>query len=185
MNSAQPTGEPGRHVTLTAELLADAIHDAKGNTGVLVRDLQLNVAAVCRQLGQLRDEGLDLRIAYLNPGASEAALDAGIPSEEFDTSVEQAERWRNERGLDALIVVVSESDQAKLTSLEDFVLIGPSSLRRLLVARAQFELSEINDVLPRWWGSSAKMNRLRSLTFSTISLRWKDSDRRRSRKRPL
>lgn len=152
MNSAQMADEASREATLIAELLAYAIRDAEGNTGVLIRDLHLDSAAVCAQLRRLGEEGLDLRIAYLNPEASEAALGAGIPSEEFDTSVEQAERWRNERGLDALIVVVSESDQAKLTSLEDFVLIGPSSLRGLLVERAQLELSEINDVLPRWWG---------------------------------
>ena len=152
MNSARTTGEPGREATLTAELLAEAIRNAQGNTGVLVRDLHLDAAAVFGQLQLLRDDGLDLRIAYLNPTAAEAADRAGIPSDEFDTSVEQAERWRNQRGLDALIVVISESDQAKLTSLEDFVLIGPSSLRRPLVERAQLELSEINDVLPRWWG---------------------------------
>ncbi len=152
MNAAETTRGVDREATLTAELLGTAIRNAQGNTGVLVRDLHLDAVAVCRQLSQLRDEGLDLRIAYLNPAASEAARGAGIPSGEFDTSVEQAERWRNQRGLDALIVVVSESDQAKLTSLEDFVLIGPSSLRQLLVERAQLELSEINDVLPRWWG---------------------------------
>ncbi len=152
MNAAQTTGEASREATLTAELLADAIRNAHGHTGVLIRDLNLDAVEVCRKLSQLRDEGLDLRIAYLNPIASEAAHGAGIPGEEFDTSVEQAERWRNQRGLDALIVVISESDQAKLTSLEDFVLIGPSSLRRLLIERAQLELSEVNDVLPRWWG---------------------------------
>ena len=152
MNSARTTGEPSRGATLTAELLAEAIRNAQGNTGVLVRDLHLDAAAVFRQLRLLRDDGLDLRIAYLNPTAAEAADNAGIPSDEFDTSVEQAERWRNQRGLDALIVVVSESDEAKLTSLEDFVLLGPSSLRQPLVERAQLELSEINDVLPRWWG---------------------------------
>ena len=145
------TDRADREATLTAELLAEAIRNAQSNTGVLVRDLRLDAAAVFEQLRRLRDDGLDLRIAYLNPTAAEAAADAGIPSDEFDTSVEQAERWRNQRGLDALIVVISESDQAKLTSLEDFVLIGPSSLQRLLVERAQLELSEINDVLPRWW----------------------------------
>ncbi|MYK75273.1 MAG: hypothetical protein F4017_11925 [Acidimicrobiaceae bacterium] len=151
MNATQTAGATGREATLTAELLADAIRNAHGHTGVLIRDLNLDAVEVCRQLSQLRAEGFDLRIAYLNPAASEAAHGAGISGEEFDTSVEQAERWRNQRGLDALIVVVSESDQAKLTSLEDFVLIGPSSLRRLLVERAQLELSKINDVLPRWW----------------------------------
>ena len=151
MNSARTTGEACREATLTAELLAEAIRNAEGNTGVLVRDLHLDAAAVLRQLRLLGDDGFDLRIAYLNPTAAEAAAGAGISSDEFDTSVEQAERWRNQRDLDALIVVISESDQAKLTSLEDFVLIGPSNLRRLLVGRAQLKLSEVNEVLPRWW----------------------------------
>ena len=107
MNSARTTGGPGQEATLTAELLAQAIRNAQGNTGVLVRDLHLDAAAVFKQLQLLRDDGLGLRIAYLNPTAAEAAEDAGIPSDEFDTSVEQAERWRNQRGLDALIVVIS------------------------------------------------------------------------------
>lgn len=152
MSSAPVTDEAGPESTLTAELLAGAIRKAEGNTGVLVRDLHLQPAAVLEQLQGLRDEGLDLRIAYLDPTAAEAAERAGIPGDEFDTSVEQAERWRNQRGLDALIVVISEYDQAKLTSLEDFVLIGPSNLRGLLVERAQIEISEVNDVLPHWWG---------------------------------
>ncbi len=156
MSTAQTVGEAGHEAKLTAELLADAIHDAYGNTGVLIRDLNLDAVEVCRQLSQLRDEGLDLRIAYLNHDALGAAHRAGVSGDEFATSVEQAERWRNQRGLNALIVVISESDQAKLTSLEDFVLIGPSSLRRHLVKRAQLELSEINDVLPRWWGIIGK-----------------------------
>ena len=103
------------------------------------------------QLRVLRDKGLDLRIAYLDPTATDAADSAGFPSDEFDTSVEQAERWRNQRGLNALIVVISEYDQAKLTSLEDFVLIGPSDLRRLLAERARLKMLDVNEVLPRWW----------------------------------
>lgn len=145
------TDTAGPGATLTAELLAEAIRNSRGNTGVLVRDLSLHAGSVLAQLRVLLDEGLDLRIAYLDRATAEEADRAGIPSDEFDTSVEQAERWRNQRDLDALIVVVSELDQAKLTSLEDFVLIGPSSLRGLLVKRAQHELSEVNDVLPRWW----------------------------------
>ena len=152
MSSATTTDTPSPGATLTAELLAEAIGNAQGNTGVLVRDLSLHAGSVLAQFGELRDEGLDLRIAYLDPAAAEEADRVGIPSDEFDTSVEQAERWRNQRDLDALIVVISELDQAKLTSLEDFVLIGPSSLRGLLVERAQLKLSEVNDVLPRWWG---------------------------------
>lgn len=152
MNSGHPTTEIDRQETLKAELLAEAVRNAKGHTGVLVRDLYLDPPKVLRQLRLVRDEGLDLRVAYLNAAAAEAADHAGFAVDEFDTSVQQAERWRNQRGLNALIVVISESDQAKLTSLEDFVLIGPSNLRPLLTERAQLELSKVNDVLPRWWG---------------------------------
>ena len=151
MKSTTTTHEVGRDETVTAQLLAEAIRSARGNIGVLVRDLRLDPAAVLKQLRLLRDDGVDLRIAYLNPTSAEAADSAGILDDEFDTSVEQAESWRNERGLDALIVVISESDQAKLTSLEDFVLVGPSTLRVLLVERAQLKMAEVNDVLPRWW----------------------------------
>ena len=151
MNKTRATAEADRREALVSELLGQAIRDAIGNIGVLVRDLQLDTGLVLRQLRVLRDEGLDLRIAYLNPTAAKVAEHAGFPRGEFDTTVEQAERWRNQRGLDALIVVISESDQAKLTSLEDFLLIEPSNLVPLLVSRAKLKLSEVNDVLPLWW----------------------------------
>ena len=152
LNSERPTTKTNRQESLTAELLAEAVRHAKGNTGVLVRDVHLDPAEVLKQLRLVRDEGLDLRIAYLNLTAAEAADQAGLPAEEFAISVQQAERWRNQRGLDALIVVISEADQAKLTSLEDFVLVGPSNLRPLLTERAKSQFCKINDVLPRWWG---------------------------------
>lgn len=137
--------------TLLASLLADAVRRAEGRPGVLVRDLPLNPAAVLAEFKQLLDDGVDLRVAFLNPAAEQAATDAGIPDDLFSIEVEQAERWRNEPGLEALIVVVSESDAAKLTSLEEFALVGPGRLRGLLVERAALKLTEVNDVLPRWW----------------------------------
>ena len=42
--------------------------------------------------------------------------------------VEQAERWRNQRDLTGLIVVVASGDQAKLTSHEDFYPITSAHL---------------------------------------------------------
>jgi hypothetical protein len=142
--------------TLLAELLITAIREAQGIPGVLVRDVYLDPDAVLTRLQALRDEGFDLRIAYLNPDGAPAASRAGIPPELFSTAVEDAERWRNEVGLDALVVVITESDAAKLTSLEEFRLIGPAQLRRLLVDRAASRFDEINDVLPRWWGIIGK-----------------------------
>ncbi len=151
MNSQRTKNRLFREATLIAELITEAIRNEAGNTGVLIRDVPLDATTVLKQIRLLCDDELDLRIAYLNPASRKAAESAGIPNDIFDTSVEQAERWRNQRDLDALIVVISESDQAKLTSLEDFVLIGPKILRQLLVDRAQLKLSEVNDVLPRWW----------------------------------
>lgn len=136
---------------LMAELFITAIREATGIPGVLVRDVYLEPTAVLPRLEELREEGIDLRIAYLNPEAAPAASAAGIPDEVFSTKVEDAERWRNEVGLEALVVVITETDAAKLTSLEEYRLIGPGHLRRLLIDRATSKFDEVNDVLPRWW----------------------------------
>ena len=153
---AASASAPRADATLMAELLISAVREAEGIPGVLVRDIHLDPEAVLERLQTLREEGVDLRIAYLNPNAAPAASRAGIPDDVFSTDVETAERWRNEVGLEALVVVITESDAAKLTSLEEFRLIGPAHLRRLLVERAVAQLDEVNDVLPRWWGIIGK-----------------------------
>lgn len=146
------SGASGRNdATLMADLLSAAVREAEGIPGVLVRDVYLDPMAVLTQLEELRGESIDLRIAYLNPDAAPIAAALGIPETVFSTDVETAERWRNEIGLNALVVVITESDAAKLTSLEEFRRIGPSQLRRLLVDRATSKFDELNDVLPRWW----------------------------------
>jgi hypothetical protein len=142
---------PRDDALLMAALLVRAVRAAQGHPGVLVRDVHLDPDAVLEQLRVLLDEGIDLRIAHLNPEAAAAAHRVGIPDSIFSTKVESAERWRNDSPLGTLVVVITESDAAKLTSLEEFVLIGPAHLRRLLVEQAAFELTDVNDVLPRWW----------------------------------
>lgn len=137
---------------LVAQLLAEALREAQGQPGVLVRDVpHLDASKILPELGALITEGIDLRIAYLDPAAAASRKAAGIPEGIFTVKVEQAEAWRNMRDLHALIVVITEFDAAKLTSLEDFASIGPGQLRRFLVERAATEFSEPNDVLPRWW----------------------------------
>lgn len=137
---------------LVASLLAVAVREAEGQSGVLVRDVpHLEAAEVLPALAKLVDQGVDLRVAYLQPTAQAIADAAGLAESVFSSEVEQAERWRNTRDLAALIVVVAEADSAKLTSLEDFAHIGPSTLRRLLVEQAVAEYAELNDVLPTWW----------------------------------
>jgi len=137
---------------LIAELLAEALREAQGQPGVLVRDVPyLDPDAVLASLAELLSQDVDLRIAYLDPTAAGSAARAGIDLEIFSTAVEQAEVWRNERDLHALIVVITHSDGAKLTSLEEFAPVGPAQLRRFLVERAVLGFSEPNDVLPLWW----------------------------------
>lgn len=144
--------QPSEASQLVAQLLAEALREAQGQPGVLVRDVpHLDPDAVMLELARLLGQDVDLRIAYLDPLSSASAKTAGIANDLFSVMVEQAEIWRNMRDLDALVVVITESDAAKLSSLEDFAPVGPSQLRRFLVERAVITFSEPNDVLPRWW----------------------------------
>ncbi len=137
---------------LVAQLLGEALREAQGQPGVLVRDVpHLHPDAVMPELAGLLEQDIDLRIAYLDSTAAASATAAGVQDDIFSVKVEQAEVWRNMRGLEALVVVITELDAAKLTSLEDFAPVGPAQLRRFLVERAVIRFSEPNDVLPRWW----------------------------------
>jgi len=148
MTPAQPSGTS----QLVAQLLAEALREAQGQPGVLVRDVpHLDPSAVMPELARLLDQDVDLRIAYLDPSSAPSAAAAGIAEDIFSVRVEQAELWRNMRDLDALVVVIAESDAAKLTSLEDFAPVGPAKLRHFLIGRAVITFSEPNEVLPRWW----------------------------------
>lgn len=104
-----------------------------------------------RALAALRDEGILLRIAYLREGGQAAATAAGFNGDDFSTEVEQAERWRNDRGLKALIVVVAHGDEAKLSSLQDFSAITSRELKDILVSRALGEEAGQSEVQSRWW----------------------------------
>lgn len=137
---------------LVAQLLAEALREAQGQPGVLVRDVpHLDADAIMPELASLLKQDIDLRIAYLDSSSTDCARRSEIPDDIFTTRVEQAEVWRNLRNLDALIVVITNLDAAKLTSLEDFAPVGPAQLRRFLVERAVVKFSESNDVLPLWW----------------------------------
>lgn len=147
-----PPSQSSEASLLVAQLLAEALREAQGQPGVLVRDLpHLDPEAVLSELAGLIAQDVELRIAYLDPAAAASATAAGIDDDIFTTKVEQAEVWRNMRDLEALVVVITELDAAKLTSLEDFAPVGPAQLRRFLVERAVIKFSEPNDVLPRWW----------------------------------
>lgn len=159
MTTASSPTDPG---SLVAQLLGEAVREAEGQPGALVRDVPyLAPKSVLPVLADLTKQGVDLRIAYLDSDATKWAEKSSLDDSVFTVEVEQAEAWRNMRNLEALIVVITEIDAAKLTSLEDFVSIGPSHLRRFLVERAVVKFSEPNEVIPRWWqiiGSDEQMS---------------------------
>jgi hypothetical protein len=135
-----------------ADLIAEGVRHRKGAVGVLVRDVPAaDPNRLLQALAVLRDEGIELRIAYLREGGQEAAKDAGFNGGVFSTDVEQAERWRNDRSLTALIVVIAHGDEAKLSSLEDFSAITSRELKDILVRRARGEEAGQSEVQSRWW----------------------------------
>ncbi len=135
-----------------ADLIAESVRTRHGAVGALVRDVPApDPGRLLSALVGLRDEGLALRVAYLRPGGQAAAAVVGLDAGEFSTEVEQAERWRNERGLEALIVVIAHGDEPKLSSLEDFSAIGSRDLKEVLVRRALGEEAGQNEVQKRWW----------------------------------
>lgn len=151
MKLAPPSMTPAR---LLAELIGEAVRSHVGSVGVLVRDVSPpDPTHLLQLLSSLRrDEGVDLRIAYLREGGSAAAKSLGLDSQVFSCEVEQAERWRNDRDLEALIVVVAHGDEAKLSSLADFAAVTSRGLKAILVARVLGgQQGGQNDVQMRWW----------------------------------
>jgi hypothetical protein len=135
-----------------ADLIAEGVRRQQGAVGVLVRDVPApDATRLLKALARLRDEGIDLRIAYLREGGQAAAAQAGFDGDTFSAEVEQAERWRNERDLHALIVVIAHGDEAKLSSLEDFSTITSRELKDILVRRALGAQAGQNEVQSRWW----------------------------------
>jgi hypothetical protein len=149
---ATETGAAQSPAEVLADLIAEAVRRQVGAVGVLARDVPApDPNRLLRALAALGEEGIDLRIAYLREGGKAAANEAGIDENMFATEVEQAERWRNERGLSALIVVIAHGDEAKLSSLEDFSAITSRELKDILVHRALGEEARKNEVQSRWW----------------------------------
>jgi hypothetical protein len=135
-----------------ADLIAEGVRRREGAVGVLVRDVPApDPNRLLHALAALRGEGIQLRIAYLREGGHAAAKEAGFDSGSFSAEVEQAERWRNDRELKALIVVIAHGDEAKLSSLEDFSAITSRELKDILVRRALGEEAGQSEVQSRWW----------------------------------
>ena len=147
---------------LVADLLTDEIRSLRGAVGVLVQDVpHIAPKSLLSRLKAAVVDGLDLRIAFLAEAGNAAAIEAEIPPEIFSDTVQRAEKWRNERGLDATIVVIATGDEARLSSLHDFEQIGPTRLKSRLVRHVLNEHADLNEVQGRWWnmlGSDARIS---------------------------
>ena len=142
---------------LLAELTAEAIKPHAGNVGVLVRDvLPPDAERLLSELKTFHENEQEIRVAYLDPASAPAAKKVGLDKSTFSTEVEQAEKWRNDRELEALIVVFARGDEAKLSSLEDFGSVTSRDLKRVLVERALGGPAGENEVQSRWWGMLAR-----------------------------
>ncbi|RKT52803.1 ATP-binding protein [Saccharothrix australiensis] len=136
---------------LISDLLCTQIIQLSGSVGILIQDVPyLDTAVVLKGLAKTI-EHTDLRIAYLKSDVDTLAPAAGIPADKFTSSIQQAEQWRNDRNLDATIVVIATDDQARLSSMQDFAPVGPTQLKRLLVHLAQTGPAATNEVLINWW----------------------------------
>jgi len=165
---------------LLSELITEAVRVYAGAVGVLVRDvLSHDPKTLIQRLKAMHDEKAfpDLRIAYLLPGSEDAATEVGVDDEVFSTEIEQAERWRNERDLGALIVVIARGDEAKLSSLGDFWTVTSRDLKSVLLDRAMGGPAGENDVQTRLWEMLARDDAigLGQLVDYYLSLEGRDS----------
>ena len=163
-----------------SELISEAVRLHAGAVGVIVRDvLSPDPTVLLQRLKRIHDEEAfpELRIAYLQPGGWDAAREVGINDDMFSMEVEQAERWRNERNLEALIVVVARGDEAKLSSLEDFGTVTSQDLKSALVERAMGGPAGENDIQTFLWQIFDEDNAvgLGQLVDYYLSLESKDS----------
>lgn len=151
------TATASKEAQFIARLVASAVQSRVGSVGVIVRDVPApDPATLLAELKGLHEtKQPELRIAYLHADAAAAADEVGLDGDVFSAEVEQAERWRNERGLTALIVVIAQGDEAKLSSLEDFGTITSKDLKRVLVERALGGPAGANEVQGVWWGMMA------------------------------
>ena len=144
-----------------ADLIAEGLRRREGAIGVLVKDVPPpDPNRLLGSLVGLRAEGIDLRIAYLREGGESAAKAAGLTEDVFSTQVEQAERWRNDRNLKAMIVIIAHGDEAKLSSLEDFSSITSRELKNILCRRALGGEAGQSEVQTRWWKQLESMDEI-------------------------
>jgi len=143
----------------TGEIIARAIaaRAQRGAFGVLVRDMpEYDPDALLGGLGESRKQRVALRIAmpgFAPPQAKalkDAARRAGFDEGSFVTTVEGAERWRNDPAVDDTIVVVTPRELPKLNSLNRFETLSGDELYKQ-VCREALETIGVNEAQRQLW----------------------------------
>lgn len=141
------------------ELIARAIaaRASRGAFGVLVRDMpHYDAAELLGGLGHARAAGAALRVAMPNLAGSLAsnlrgvAHDAGFDDSSFVTTIEGAERWRNDASISDTIVVVIEGEIPKLNSLNRFETLSGMELYKQVCSEADSSIGA-NEAQRQLW----------------------------------
>ena len=143
----------------TGELIARAItaRAQRRAFGILVRDMpDYDPRALLVSLGEGKRQGVALRIAM--PGfelaqvkaLKDTARRAGFDDDVFVTTVEGAERWRNDPAIEDTIVVVTPRELPKLHSLNRFETLSSEELFRQICQEALVALG-VNEAQRQLW----------------------------------
>lgn len=134
--------------------------------GVLVRDVpEYEPDALVTELGQ---SAAAIRLAM--PGLSDkqaqqiqsTAAQAGFPADRFVTTVEAAERWRNDPAVKETIVVIAPREIPKLNSLNRFETVSGADLFQLVCREGKEKLSP-NEAQKKLWDKVFPSKALASL----------------------
>lgn len=139
------------------EIIARAVlaRAARGAFGVLVRDVpEFDLKALLTGLAP--SNGGRLRVAMPGLAPSEAkqlrnaASQLGFDAEAFVTTVEGAERWRNDPAVRETIVVITPREIAKLNSLNRFQTLSADELYKQ-ICRDAVDTLGVNDAQRQLW----------------------------------
>lgn len=119
----------------TGEVIARTIlaHVGRGAFGVLVREMpEFDAAALLEGLARGDRNSLRVSMPGYPPAVAKQLKDTarklGFKEDRFGTTVEGAERWRNDRAVTETIVVVAPREIPKLSSLKRFHVLSGDEL---------------------------------------------------------
>lgn len=158
------------------EVIARAVlHYAEGGAfGVIVREAsEASLPALLRTLAAPAGQGVTLRVSIPSATPERAreitrlAREAGLPAAALDTTVEGAERWRNDPSVTDTIVVIILREIPKLSSLNRFKTIGYDALYQEVCSEGRAALG-VNEAQRELWRALAMRSVARTVPFDGL-----------------